>query len=242
VISPRLLVNVGAYNEADYLDETIPAILNQSMPYFALSITDNGSTDATLAILMKYAAHDERIVLTHEEQNLWPPLAANRGISRAFRLFPHTRWCLSHGADDIMEPGYLDAILAAADDDSGANCIFAPRQWIGHPERGVQPWPAYNPATIHAEPQIPAWRAITRELWEQVGEENTSIRIGSDWEWAVRASVAGVLRPVQLEQALLSLRVRPPTRVSQSDEVQWPQLHRHLCAIAGQPVPKWATR
>jgi hypothetical protein len=85
---------------------------------------------------------------------------------------------------------------------------------------------------MHTVHQIPAWKAITRELWEQVGPEDQTIRIGSDWSWALRASLAGVLRPLQLDRPYLSLRVRDGDRKSQSDEVDWPALHGHLVGMA----------
>lgn len=236
--APRIVVGCGVYNEADYLEETIPAILTQTMPEFALLVLDNGSTDQSWPILQDLIASDPRVTLMRSPTNLWPPHAANRCWRYAMERWPDCRWFLGQGADDVMAPEYLEAILEAAAENPTRNMIFAPRKWIGRDE--VKPWPRYDPETIHAEPQISGWRAFTRELWEKVGPEDVSIRIGADWEWAVRASVLGVLRPYQLDQPLLALRVRPASRRSQSSEVDWPALHHRLCAVAGKPAPAWA--
>jgi glycosyltransferase involved in cell wall biosynthesis len=231
VSPPRIVVLMGAYNEERYLDETIAAVLAQTMPNFALVMLNNGSTDDTAAVMQRYERADPRIAYLGAPANLWPPVATNVGLTLAMGAWPLTRWFLMHGADDLMEPDYLEAILGAADAHPDANCVFSPWQWIDHPEKGVKFFP-YDPATMHTVHQIPAWKAITRELWEQVGPEDQTIRIGSDWSWALRASLAGVLRPLQLDRPYLSLRVRDGDRKSQSDEVDWPALHGHLVGMA----------
>jgi glycosyltransferase involved in cell wall biosynthesis len=241
MLSPRIVVAMAVYNEAAYLDETIPAVLAQTMPYFYFVILDNGSTDRSFDILEKYAKQDERIRLFPSFENLAPASVANWCWPLALRTVPSCRWFLPAGADDVMAPDYLEAVLAAADANPTANLIQSPVTYIGHPERGTHRWPDYNADTIHAEPQISGWRAFTRELWEANGPENEAIRIGADWEWAVRASAKGLLRPVQLERPYIALRVRT-NRTSQSQEVDWPALHRHLCDVAGKPVPDWAAR
>ena len=119
------------------------------------------------------------------------------------------------------------------------NCVFSPWEYIG----AVLPdkrFPTYDPETIHAVHQIPAWSAFTRELWDAMNghDENAGV-IGADWDFFVRASVAGVLRPHQLDRPYLKLRVRQD-RKSLSEESHWPTLHRHLCGVAGKPVPEWA--
>lgn len=228
----------GAWNEAPYLNETIPAILRQSMPDFKLLLFDNGSTDTTPKICERFESDDERIVFVRSPKNLRPGAAANLVLPMAHDIWRDCDWFLSHGADDLMAPDYLEAVLAAAEASPHANLIFSPWSYIG----GVKPdkrFPDYDPETMHAVHQIPAWHAQRRELWDAVGPQDQHMT-AADWDWLLRASVGGVLRPVQLERPYISLRVRPPSRVTQSEEVHWPSLHRRLCGIAGKPVPDWA--
>ena len=236
--TPRVVVLVAAYNEEAYLAETLPSILSQSMRDFALIVTDNGSTDATWSFLQTLTDRDPRVTLIRYPENRWPPVVGNASIRLALGMAPSTQWFLAHGADDLMAPDYLEAILAAADRHPYANCIFSPWQWIDHPEKGIKHFPVFDHTRCFAVHMIPAWRAITRELWEKVGPENESIRIGADWEWPVRARHH--LRPIQLDRPYISLRVREDGRRSQSDEVEWPRLHGHLCRIAGVEPPAWA--
>lgn len=224
-MSPRIVVLMSAFNEERYLQETIPAVLAQSMRDFVLLVLDNGSTDRTRQILEGFT--DPRIHRLLLPSNMDPPTVMNAMMTIALGTWRETRWFLSAGADDVMDPSYLEAIFRAVDAQPEVNCVYSPQEWIGAPERGVKRFPAVDAARMHNELQVPAWRAITRELWEAVGREDERIRIGSDWDWSLRAAASGYMKPHQLDRPYLGLRIRTD-RVSQSDEVDWPTLHGHL--------------
>ena len=59
------------YNTAEYLDECIASILNQSYNDFEFIISDDGSTDGSKDIIKKYATNDSRIVFLDNPQNRW---------------------------------------------------------------------------------------------------------------------------------------------------------------------------
>jgi glycosyltransferase involved in cell wall biosynthesis len=236
--SPRAVVLMSCYNEEQYLGETLPTLLAQTMPDFRAIILDNGSTDGSWGILRDIQAEDSRIQLHRMPTNTRPPWVANFVTEFAFEMWRDCQWFVPHGADDLMAPNYLETILDTAAEHPDANLIFSPWQWIGHPEKGVKRFPAFDTETCHAVHQIPAWAAFTRQLWDDVGGHDEAVPIASDWDWVVRARKA--LQPVQLQQPMISLRVREGARKSQSDEVHWPTLHRHLCGLAGKPVPEWA--
>lgn len=238
--SPRIVIGVGVYNEAQYLPETIPAILSQSMPDFRLWILDNGSTDGSYDILQRFAREDSRITLLRSPRNLRCPDATNLGYHACLQFWPECRWFLNAGSDDLMDRDYLEAILDTAAADPSVNCVFSPVRFIGHPEKGTWTYPAYDPRRVHEVLYVPGWRAFTRELWEKLGGEWTGIDQGSDWEWICRASVQGLLRPKQLPRSYLAVRVREGERKSQSDLGHWPTLHARMCELMYARVPQWA--
>ena len=55
------------YNKANFLEETIDSILNQSFKDFNLYIIDDFSKDDSLSIIKKYS--DPRIKLIHLKKN-----------------------------------------------------------------------------------------------------------------------------------------------------------------------------
>jgi glycosyltransferase involved in cell wall biosynthesis len=217
-----LTVICGAYNEAQYLPETVPSMLEQTFRDVAFVLIDNGSTDDTWRLLVALTQHDPRVRLVRYEVN-------DPSASRLNQLVAtlDTPWLLTHGADDRMELGYLQAVVDAMKNEPGANCIFSPWQWIDHPDRGVKVFPPYDPATICDVHQIPNWRAVPVSFWNRVGGEDATIKRGSDWDWNVRASLTGELRPFQLDKPYVSLRVRTD-RPSESELVHMPSLRRHV--------------
>lgn len=235
--TPRIVVLMGVYNEEQYLRETIPAVLAQTMPDFLLFILDNGSTDESWNILCDLAARDARITLLRSPRNLPCPEAMNLGTHAAMAFWPDCQWFVGEGADDMMDADYLQAILETAAKHPRANCIFSPARYINRP--GTYTYPDYDPTRTHEKLFVPGWRAFTRELWNAVGPENTDIGPGSDWEWICRASVKGMLRPHQLHRSYNALRVRTD-RKAQSDMGNWNQLHARMCQLMKKPVPRWA--
>jgi glycosyltransferase involved in cell wall biosynthesis len=78
---------MSVYNGASALPSTLDSILGQTMPDFELVVVDDGSTDATPAILAKYAGRDARIRVLSQP---------NAGLTRAL-----IRGCAEARADVI---------------------------------------------------------------------------------------------------------------------------------------------
>lgn len=68
---PRVSVHMPVYNTERYLDRAVGSIRTQSFEDWELIVIDDGSTDASLAVLEKHAAEDSRVRLVSRE---------NRGI------------------------------------------------------------------------------------------------------------------------------------------------------------------
>jgi teichuronic acid biosynthesis glycosyltransferase TuaG len=68
------------YNQADFLEDTIRSIQNQTYPAWELIIVDDGSTDKTQEILNQII--DERIQY-HKGSHLGMEHARNRGLQKA---------------------------------------------------------------------------------------------------------------------------------------------------------------
>ena len=103
---PRLSIVVSVYNGAEYLEQMIDSILAQTFTEYELIIVDDGSTDATPAILERYAAKDTRIRIIQQE-NQGTPVALNHGIAAA-----QTDIIVRMDADDRMLPYRLEKQLA----------------------------------------------------------------------------------------------------------------------------------
>lgn len=102
--APKVSVVMSAYNAARYLDEAIGSILNQTFREFEFIIINNGSTDATEAILDRYRKSDERIRLYHHEQGLIAALNLGCRLARG-------QYIARMDADDVSSPYRLEKQL-----------------------------------------------------------------------------------------------------------------------------------
>ncbi len=67
---PLVSVCIPAYNNAEYIGETIDSILKQTYQNLELVVVDDNSKDDTLKVLQEYAAKDGRVRVYHNENNL----------------------------------------------------------------------------------------------------------------------------------------------------------------------------
>lgn len=109
-----------AYNASKWIAEAIESVLAQTWEEFELVVTDNRSSDSTVAIVRSYA--DPRIRLGLNPRNLGPIRNANRSVelsTGAFVKFLH--------ADDKLAPECLEEMVGLASEDERIGLVFAPR-------------------------------------------------------------------------------------------------------------------
>ncbi len=108
------------YNSADFVAESIESILAQTYTNWELIVTDDCSTDNTMAILRSYAERDPRIVIQSNEVNGGAGVSRNRSIAAARGQY--ISFCDS---DDRWLPKKLELQLAFMREKDVALC-FAP--------------------------------------------------------------------------------------------------------------------
>ena len=106
-------VLMPVYNAERYLEAAIDSILDQTLRDFELIVVDDGSTDATAAIVARYASQDGRVKFIQQNHG---------GHSAALNLgLRHCRhpWVAIMDADDIALPRRLERQLEMTTDGSG---------------------------------------------------------------------------------------------------------------------------
>ncbi len=101
-------VIIPAYNAAQYIQETLDSVLNQTFQEFEIIVVDDGSTDATVNIINRYANKDNRIQLV-QQQNGGSSKARNTGIALA-----RYDWIAPVDSDDVLLPQRFEKQLQAA--------------------------------------------------------------------------------------------------------------------------------
>jgi glycosyltransferase involved in cell wall biosynthesis len=92
-----------SYNSAEFIEETIQSVLNQTYENWEWIISDDRSKDNTVEIIKKY--NDPRIKLQVLEQNGGAGNARNKSIERA-----QGRYIAFLDSDDYWYPEYLETM------------------------------------------------------------------------------------------------------------------------------------
>jgi GT2 family glycosyltransferase len=98
---PKVSVLMPCYNAAKYIAEAIDSILTQTFADFELVIVDDGSQDASVAIITSY--EDTRIRLIRHEINKGPAGAYNTALEQA-----HGAYLAILESDDASLPNRLE--------------------------------------------------------------------------------------------------------------------------------------
>lgn len=114
-MKPIVSIITPTYNSADFVAETIDAILAQSFTDWELLITDDCSTDNTSEIVQAYAEKDERIRLYVLEKNSGAGAARNNSLANA-----QGRYIAFCDSDDRWTADKLQKQIAFMQDNSYA--------------------------------------------------------------------------------------------------------------------------
>ena len=99
---PLVSVVIPVFNVEKYLVECLDSLLNQTLKDFEIIAVDDGSTDSSLDILMKYADLDDRITVISQDNN-YAGVARNAGISVA-----SGKYIIFLDGDDFFERSMLE--------------------------------------------------------------------------------------------------------------------------------------
>lgn len=84
---PLVSILMTAYNRQLYIEPAIESVLNSTYSNFELIISDDASTDLTVAIANEYASNDKRIKLFVHENNIGDYSNRNRAAGYATGLY-----------------------------------------------------------------------------------------------------------------------------------------------------------
>ena len=79
----KISIVVPVYNDAEYLPTCLDSLINQTLKEIEILLVNDGSTDASLAIMNEYAARDSRIRVFSFPENRSAFTARNEGIRNA---------------------------------------------------------------------------------------------------------------------------------------------------------------
>lgn len=108
---PKVSVIVPVYNAAEYLEECLDSIRNQTLLQLEIILVDDCSTDNSGEICDRYAAMDSRIKVFHLPENKGPGVARNVALDYA-----DGEYCTFVDSDDKVHPEAYEKMFRFAFD------------------------------------------------------------------------------------------------------------------------------
>lgn len=116
-MNPAVSIITACYNAADFIEETIQSIQNQSFTNWEWFIIDDFSKDNSVSIIADYAQKDPRIKLLPLKKNSGAAVARNVGIALA-----KGSYMTFIDADDLWLPEFLAENVARIAKSEGFLC------------------------------------------------------------------------------------------------------------------------
>ncbi len=185
--APRISVIINSYNSARYIGEALESVLAQTLTPFERIVMDDGSSDATEAVVREYGAAFEWRAHAHGG------VASARNDSLAH---VHGDLVAFLDADDYWTPTKLAVQAAAFRASPTPDAVFGHvRQLLSpdlEPEAAARIWAPEYPVPG----RIASAMLITPAALARVGGFATDLRITEFLDWYARALEAGLHMPM----------------------------------------------
>jgi glycosyltransferase involved in cell wall biosynthesis len=181
-----------AYNVEAYIAGAIESVLAQTFADYELLVVDDGATDGTAAIAEKFARRDDRVHLLRK---------GNGGLSSARNA------ALRHAtgellaildSDDLWEPRFLEAQVGRLAERREVDIVTGNAWNLGGSRHGepARPSPDTRPEPgllelLGDEEAVFIMSVFRRRVYETVGEFDETMRSNEDYDYWIRAALAG---------------------------------------------------
>ncbi len=185
---PKVSIIVPCYNLAQYLDEALQSIYNQTYIHWECIIVDDGSQDNTKEIAHNWTAKDSRFSYLPKE-NGGVSSARNLGIEKA-----NHDYILTLDADDKYELTFLEKAMKVMLSDEQLGIVSSWGQYFvgdklfqvfNSTAKSVSEFLFYNGLNMGSS-------LFRKKCWEQVGGYDENPKNGyEDWEFYLRVCTLG---------------------------------------------------
>lgn len=226
-----------AYNQADFLPETIESVLAQDYPRIEYIVLDDGSTDDTPAVLRRY----EGRLRAERHANMGQAETLNRG------------WMMCAGefvgylsSDDVLYPTAISKLAEILRTDPGCVCVFPDADLIDERSRPIKrnvcrPFDLAE-LVVRQECYIGPGALFRRDAFLKAGGWRRDVRLAPDREFWMRIARYGSFRMVP--ETLAGYRMHTGS-ISYKETA--PEVAREYVRVlddyfAGEGVPEYLRR
>ena len=113
--SGKLAVTIVTYNSARFIRRCLEWVLAQDYPHVEIIVVDNASTDGTIQILRDF---ENRVRVIYNRENVGFAAGQNQAIALS-----GADWILTLNPDVRLTPGFVTALISAAESDPSAGSV-----------------------------------------------------------------------------------------------------------------------
>ncbi len=202
---PIISIIIPCYNQAQYLDECLQSVLDQTFTDWECIIVNDGSLDNTDDLVKKWIVKDPRFQYFKKE-NEGVSSARNFGIEKAIG-----EWILPLDGDDKIGSRYLE--LAAKEFHNDPDIIYCIGQYFGEKNSLFASEP-FDYKAFLIENQIFCSAFFKKSDWKKIGGYDTKMKEGyEDWEfWIHLSAYKNPLKIKHLNEICFFYRIKPASR------------------------------
>lgn len=185
--SPIVSIVTPNLNQARFLESTIHSVLQQDYPHLEYLILDGGSTDGSVDVIQRYA---NRLAYWVSESDGGQADAINRGWRRA-----QGEILAYLNADDLYLPGTVRRAVECFRQSPHVDMVYGALQIVdeqGRPNGGPVEIPDVSLAWLLRSPLPQPTLFVRRTVTERIGLFDQTFQYVFDWDFCLRAMVAGV--------------------------------------------------
>lgn len=184
---PLVSIVTPSYNQRRYLEETMQSVLLQDYPAIEYLLVDGGSTDGSVETIQRYA---HRLSSWVSEPDAGQAAAINKGWQRARGDI------LAYlNSDDFYFPGTVRRAVEYLQGHPETGIVYGAEQLVdalGRPSG----WPGerseFSLKRLLRHPLPQPTMFFRRWVFQRIGWFDVSLHYTFDWDWNLRAAVAGV--------------------------------------------------
>lgn len=189
-MTARVSVIIPCFNAAPFAGQALDSARSQTCAAVEIIAVDDGSTDATRAVLEAHAARDSRVRVI-AQPNRGESAARNAGLSHA-----RAEYVCFLDADDILLPDKIERQAAFLDRTPGCDLVYSDYLMA---DAELNPWGYVRTripdSDIMAHYARRNWFGVMapllrRSAAERVGEFDESLTRAADWDFWIRCARA----------------------------------------------------
>lgn len=186
-MNPILSIIIPCFNSEATLESTLESVLNQNFQDWEAIIINDGSTDSTEKIALKWVNRDNRFNY-FSKQNEGLGKTRNYGILRA-----KGNYILPLDSDNQLMKDFAQNAIDVFDRNSEVGVVYGDAEYFGE-RNGLWKVDQYDFKKILAGNYIDACAIYRKKKWVEVGgyDENMPYQGHEDWEFWIALGVLNV--------------------------------------------------